>query len=236
MISFNIKTTNNEKFPSYLPCFGMFIDGGGNLLAQNGCGTTLDSATYAVMRQEVMDMMRNKRTLSDCTDPYYDCPDDEYLIPVVFHVVQDQSDAFHFPISDATLKTLIADLNRMYAGTHPSQSIASIDPDFYPLFAGDTRIKFVLAAVDPDGNPHSGIERRTTDKTGFRNDFYDLSPDVALSPTNSDFIIKYEANGGLDAWPRTEFLNIWIGDIYDYTPGSTGGFQPPHTAPSLYGI
>lgn len=164
-------------------------------------------------------MMKNKRLFSDCEDPYYDCPDDDYLIPVVFHVVQDQSDAFNFPISDAMLEMLIVDLNRIFAGTHPKQT--SLDPDFAPLFAGNTGIRFVKAAVDPDGNPHSGIERRATDKAGFRNDHYGpLSPpDVALSPVNSELIIKYEANGGLDAWPRKEFFNIWIGDIYDHESG-----------------
>ncbi|TAF31853.1 MAG: hypothetical protein EAZ67_11385 [Cytophagales bacterium] len=55
----------------------LLTGGGGNLLAQKFCGSELDSATYAAMRQEMLDMMKNKRTLSNCTDPYYDCPDDQ---------------------------------------------------------------------------------------------------------------------------------------------------------------
>ncbi|TAF33290.1 MAG: T9SS C-terminal target domain-containing protein [Cytophagales bacterium] len=168
------------------------------------------------MRQEVLELMKNKRSLSDCESPYYDCPDYEYYIPVVFHIVQNQADVLAYPITEAMLDMLIIELNQVFAGTHPAQTV--LDPDFAPVFAGNTGIRFVRAAVDPNGDPHSGIQRRTTYKEGFRLDNYGpTDPDTEPDAINHPDIVKYEASGGLDAWPRTEFLNVWICNLIGTT-------------------
>jgi hypothetical protein len=63
------------------------------------------------------------------------------------------------------LEDLIVKINQNFAGTHPLQS--SIDPDFAFRFAGNTGIKFVLARIDPSGNPHSGLEKRNKHQNHF---------------------------------------------------------------------
>ncbi|TAF31451.1 MAG: T9SS C-terminal target domain-containing protein [Cytophagales bacterium] len=176
-----------------------------------GCGTKLAPSTYAAMRQEVLDMMKNKRLTGDCDDPYYDCLDNDYLIPVVFHVVQNQASLTIYPIADSQLENLIYELNRVFEGSHPIQT--TLDPDFADLFSGNTRIRFVKAAVDPLGNPHSGIERRITDKSHFIDDSFD-DIDTSTVATNSEYIVKHYSSGGLDAWPRTKYLNVWICPLY----------------------
>jgi len=60
--------------------------------------------------------------------------------------------------------------------------------------AADTEIEFCLATVDPNGNPTTGINRK----------FYDRDE------WGFDDAMKYAANGGVDAWPVSEYLNIWV--------------------------
>ncbi|TAF33244.1 MAG: T9SS C-terminal target domain-containing protein [Cytophagales bacterium] len=159
------------------------------------------------MRQEVLEVFKNKRLKTDCEDPYSECPDDEYLIPVVFHVVQNQDGLLNNPITDAQLEMLIIELNQAFAGTHTLQT--TLDPDFDSLFAGNTKIRFVKAAVNPNGAPHSGIQRRTTWRTYFFPDTYD-DLNTSTDAEHPELVVKYESSGGLDAWPRKEFFNIWI--------------------------
>ncbi len=99
-----------------------------------------------------------------CESPYADCPNEPFTIPVVFHIVYNpDEDTF---LDDNMIKAALAELNQYFAGTHSLQD--SINPIFLPSFSGDTNLKFVLAAVDPWGNPHSGINRRVTQAPYFR--------------------------------------------------------------------
>ncbi|TAF33965.1 MAG: hypothetical protein EAZ57_04510 [Cytophagales bacterium] len=174
----------------------LLTGGESKLLAQNGCGTVLDEASYEAMRQKVQDMLKNKRLTVGCNDPYASCPDIPYLIPVVFHVVQNQNGLANYPITDVQLEKLIVELNQVFAGTHTAQT--TIDPDFAPVSAGNTKIRFKRTNVDPSGAPHSGIERRTTWKSAFYPDAY-TNEETSINASNSGDIVKYEASGGLDA-------------------------------------
>ncbi|WP_210115044.1 M43 family zinc metalloprotease [Roseovarius aestuariivivens] len=138
------------------------------------------------------------------------------LIPVVVHVVY-KTDAQN--VSQAQIDSQIDVLNRDFRKTNPD--VSSVPAPFSPL-AGDARIQFELASTDPQGNPHSGVIRKETDRDSFS--------------SNDD--VKFDARGGSDAWPRDEYLNIWVcqlsGGLLGYAqfpggPADTDGVVVTHT-------
>lgn len=137
-------------------------------------------------------------------------------IPVVVHVVY-RTQAQN--ISQAQIDSQITVLNRDFR--KQNTDISSVPAPFAPL-AGDARIEFELATVDPDGNPTSGVTRTETNKTSF----------------GSDDEVKFDAQGGKDAWPRDDYLNIWVcqlsGGLLGYAqfpggPAATDGVVCTHT-------
>ena len=112
-------------------------------------------------------------------------------IPVVFHVVYD-TEAKN--ISDAQVQSQI---DILYEDFRRINSDAGNTPaDFQPV-ASDIKIQFCLASTDPNGQPTSGITRTETSVTSFG--------------TNDD--VKFNANGGKDAWPAADYLNFWVCDL-----------------------
>lgn len=133
-------------------------------------------------------------------------PGDIVYIPVVFHVVY-RTNAQNIP--DLRIFEQIDQLNMDYAATNPDTS--TVPTEFKP-FISDTKIRFVLATVDPDGNPTTGITRDSTTNYSF---------DIA------DDGIKYASMGGVDAWDTDNYLNIWVGNI---SAGILGYAMPPSNA------
>lgn len=66
--------------------------------------------------------------------------------------------------------------------------------------AANAEIEFCLANIDPQGNPTTGVNRVSTEITDFADNY-------------SENKIKYTDKGGVDAWPTSEYLNIWVGNI-----------------------
>jgi hypothetical protein len=121
-----------------------------------------------------------------------------YTIPVVVHIV------YNLPnqnLADSVildqLKALNEDYNRTNADT------ANLRSDFFPI-AGNPRIKFVLAGIDPAGNPTTGITRTQTSTQTF-GDLLALGGNFAELEK-----VKSTANGGIDPWDQTRYLNIWV--------------------------
>lgn len=133
-------------------------------------------------------------------------------IPVVVHVVWRTSTQ---NISDAQIQSQIDVLNedfgRLNADTNNTPAA------FRPVAAA-TNFRFCLAQVDTNGNPTTGIERRQTTITSF---------------TTNDNVKRY-ANGGLNPWDQTRYLNIWVcnmgGGILGY------GEFPTAAASATYGL
>lgn len=110
-------------------------------------------------------------------------------IPVVFHVL------YNTPgqnISDARLMAQLDVLNKDFAKLNAD--IGSVPSVFAPL-AANTEIQFCLAQRDPAGLATNGVIRRTTTIATFP------------YPSNA---MKFTAQGGSDAWPRDQYLNIWV--------------------------
>ncbi|MFI5172221.1 MAG: M43 family zinc metalloprotease, partial [Chitinophagales bacterium] len=118
-------------------------------------------------------------------------------IPVVFHVVY-KTAAQNIP--DARLIEQIAILNEDFRRLNADTTDT---PDEFADVAADFEIEFCIASVDPDGNPTTGIIRTETDVTSFN--------------TNDD--VKFNADGGDDAWPADDYLNFWTCNLGPFLLG-----------------
>jgi hypothetical protein len=108
-------------------------------------------------------------------------------IPVVVHVIYRVASE---NISDAQIASQIDALNKDY---RKRNSDAGQTPTVFQPFAGDARVEFVLATVDPQGRPTNGITRTQTTVAQFKN----------------DNVMKFTSQGGHDAWDTARYLNIW---------------------------
>ncbi|UOQ65916.1 M43 family zinc metalloprotease [Hymenobacter volaticus] len=109
-------------------------------------------------------------------------------IPVVVHVlynVEAQN------VSDAQVAAQITVLNKDFAKANADARL--IPAAFAPL-AVNTNIQFVLAKQDPTGAQTTGIIHKQTKITSF---------------TTND-VVKFSKRGGDDAWPASNYLNLWV--------------------------
>lgn len=112
-------------------------------------------------------------------------------IPVVFHVVyQNVTENIHDSLLQEQIDVLNEDLNAANA------DLWKVPLAWQPII-GNMQITFVFASLDPNGNPTTGIERQQTTVSSFT--------------TNDN--VKHVSTGGLDAWPDTSYLNIWVCDL-----------------------
>ena len=122
-------------------------------------------------------------------------------IPVVFHVLYGTTPQnLHDSILQDQLDVMNEDLNANNA------DLWKVPPVWQPII-GSMQITFVLANLDPSGNPTTGIERRQHAGSWQAND-----------------MMKHFNSGGLDAWPDTSYLNIWVCNLsgplgYTQLPG-----------------
>lgn len=121
-----------------------------------------------------------------------------YTIPVVFHVVYNNA-AQNIPDSVIIdqIKVLNDDYNRLNADT------INMRADFENV-AGSPRIEFRLAQIDELGNPTTGITRTNTSTTSF-------GSIAAITGSFADLEkVKSTADGGIDPWDQSRYLNIWV--------------------------
>ncbi|MCU7550806.1 M43 family zinc metalloprotease [Chitinophagaceae bacterium LB-8] len=112
-------------------------------------------------------------------------------IPVVVHILYNTATQ---NISDDQVKSQIDALNRDF---RKRNSDTLNIPERFKLLAADVEIEFQLAVVDPQGRASNGIVRKQTQVKEW-----------AL-----DDKIKFNAQGGDDAWDSKSYLNIWVGSI-----------------------
>lgn len=128
-------------------------------------------------------------------------------IPVVVHVVYNGSAE---NISTAQINSQIQILNDDFRRLNS-------DADNVWSQAADSEIEFCLASVDPNGNATDGITRTSTSVSSFG--------------TNDQ--VKFASSGGKDAWPASDYLNMWVCDI----SGSILGYaQFPGGNPATDGV
>jgi hypothetical protein len=180
------------------------------------CAT--DSYQEVMKQQDPGFEQRNRLALEAVQQAMRRQPKGQYLlqatvtVPVVFHVVySNQSENIRDEQILSQLAVLNEDFRRMNADTVNT-------PNHFRSLAADTRIEFCLAIVDPQGNPTTGITRTRTTKANFS--YF------------SDHV-KSTANGGMDGWDHTQYLNIWICNLAN---DELGYSSSPGTAPASDGV
>ncbi len=134
-------------------------------------------------------------------------------IPVVFHILYSTNNATQ-NVSTARIMAQLAVLNEDFSGTNAD---ISSTPTVFQSMTGSMSINFCPAAQDPNGNATDGIIRKQTATTSF----------------GQNNAIKFDAQGGDDAWPATEYLNIWVGNL---SGGLLGYAQFPGGAAATDGV
>lgn len=132
-------------------------------------------------------------------------------INVVFHVVYKIA-AQNIP--DSCLQHQLDVLNEDFNAAN--SDLWKVPSAWVPII-GNMNVNFVLASTDPNGNPTNGIERFQTTVTSF----------------NTNNAVCYSAQGGLDAWPDTSYLNIWVCNL---AGGLLGYSQFPGGNPATDGV
>jgi PKD repeat protein len=134
-------------------------------------------------------------------------------VPVVVHVLHDggASNISYDQILSA-IDMINEDFQLLNADSVDVRN--SADAPFQPLTA-NMGIEFKLAKIDPNGQCTNGVQRRLTASTFNAND------DNA----------KHADAGGLDAWPRDNYFNIWVVSSIEGSGGGTtlGYAQFPQT-------
>jgi PKD repeat protein len=115
-------------------------------------------------------------------------------IPVVVHVIYNNSSNPAGNISDAQIYSQIARLNTDY--NKMNADTANI-PAVWKSLAANVGIYWCLAVRDPNGLPTTGIIRKSTTVTSW----------------STNDAVKYSAQGGDDAWPADSYLNFWVCDL-----------------------
>ncbi|MBI3136129.1 MAG: T9SS type A sorting domain-containing protein [Bacteroidetes bacterium] len=188
---------------------------------QNSCGFDAHNTRLNLenlgrelsIHEQVLRITHGLNPGQDRTDPI--------IIPVVVHVIHkgDESNISYEQILSG-IDMLNEDYNRLNADTIDTRN--SVNAHFEPL-AANVGIQFELAKIDPDGNCTNGVERRyspgTTDDAGDN--------------------AKHYSQGGLDAWNRNNYMNIWVvNSIASDGEGITLGYAefPYSGGSSNYGV
>ena len=131
----------------------------------------------------------------------------QVTIPVVVHVVLKDPTL----VTDEQVRSQIGVLNEDYNMRNADLRKA---PPVFLKVAANPNIRFVLATIDPQGNPTTGIIRKTTTVEDF----------------STDNSVKHEDTGGANAWPRDKYFNVWVcplgGGVLGYAQFPGGQTKP----------
>jgi len=112
-----------------------------------------------------------------------------FYIPVVFHFFHQETQPDRF-FGRTQAEAVINRLNQDFNRDNPDSNLIQ---DYYSGFRrGRANIQFLIAEVDPDGEPTQGINYVETEKTN-------------ANRRSTDNEVKY-----LSYWPSDRYLNFWI--------------------------
>jgi len=165
-----------------------------NLIGQvviERCGINEANEAFLEAHPEAAEQIEIARKISELEMANFSLYDkttpDTVIIPVVFHVIHNNGTE---NVSDQVIFDAINQMNLDYmANNSDIDEVASAFTDII----GTPKIIFRLAQYDPDGNCTNGITRTVSE----------------LTYTGGDDL-KYSSLGGVDAWDRASYLNIWV--------------------------
>jgi hypothetical protein len=132
-------------------------------------------------------------------------------IPVVIHVLYNTTAQ---NISDAQIQSQLTVLNNDFRRLNSDWTNT---PSTFTNAVADCEINFCLANVSPTGAATTGIIRKQTSATSF----------------SANDGMKYNSQGGSDAWPTGQYLNIWVCNL---SGGLLGYAQFPGGASATDGV
>ncbi len=118
--------------------------------------------------------------------------DEECIIPVVVHVLHDNGEGnVSYEQILSGIEMLNEDFNRANEDAEDTR-----DTDGAPFLdiASNMGVRFEMAKIDPDGNCTNGVQRRYAGSRSY----------------NASNNMKHYSSGGLDAWNRNFYFNIWL--------------------------
>lgn len=191
------------------------------LKAQN----TQKCATVAALQQIEANQPGYIQSTKNLFTDFYNTNDtraisDTFLyVRVVVHIVYNTSQE---NLPDSVILNQIDILNKDYG--RMNADTVNMRPVFAPIAGVDSRIRFLLASTDPQGNPTTGITRTATNKTTF----------FSLTGGGLSEDVKSSATGGIDPWDQSRYLNIWVCDmsIPFIGPAVLGYAVPPSGLPN----
>jgi hypothetical protein len=144
---------------------------------------------YKVLQQNRLWLANNNKETTTIT------------IPIVVHVIYRQSHSnpgIGTNIPNFQIEDQIRILNEDYSKTN--SEFPNPPRNTFVNSAGNPDLKFCLATTDPDGNSTTGITRTLSSKNNF------------LYPSESNDM-KKNNTGGINGWPPSKYLNIWVCDL-----------------------
>ena len=201
--------------------FSFSISSSAQFLLRN-CGqsiikkqTLLDDPSFQNMNETIQTQFNNYAKYKTTSTR----EDKSFTIPVVVHVFY-KIDAEN--ISDAQIQSQIDALNRDY-------NAGSIDlnktPTIFQNILANCKIQFVLAKLDPNQSPTTGITRHKS-----TTQFWGLKDDV-----------KKSTSGGVAPWNPKNYLNLYVARIgdgvlgYSSFPGCKAEIEGVVIDPSCFG-
>ncbi len=175
------------------------------------CGT-MDNLNYRILQDP--GLVQRMQQIDAFTNNYVNHPQPQrsvITIPVVVHVIYNTAAE---NISDSQVLSQIDVLNQDYHKLNPDWTST---PSVWQSLVADCNIQFCMAQRDPNGNATNGIIRVHTNSTSFS--------------TNDN--VKYTAQGGDNAWPATDYLNLWCCNLGS---GLLGYSQFPGGAAATDGV
>ncbi len=118
-------------------------------------------------------------------------------IPVVIHILYKSADQ---NLSAAQVQSQMVILNNDYSNLNADKLNI---PAVFATRAADSRIRFCLAQVDPQGKRTTGIVRKYTTANNF----------------SAEDAMKFSTQGGDDAWDSKRYLNLWVCNMAGRTLG-----------------
>lgn len=112
-------------------------------------------------------------------------------IPVVVHIIYRTSSE---NVSDAQVQSQIDVINADFRNLNSDKSQI---PSEFASVVGNVNIEFCLAKTNPQGAATTGINRKSTTTTSW----------------GTSDKVKKSAQGGMDPWNASKYLNLWICNI-----------------------
>ncbi len=176
---------------------------------ERSCGSTIQQWNYLRQQPRYFELLKKAMQAQQKKTTILSC--DTIKIPVVVHVVYNTNEQ---NIGDEQVQSQIDALNEDFAAINAT--ITDVPVNWKP-FITDSKIRFSLANRAPDNTNSNGITRTQTSLTSF----YIL-----------DSRVKFDTAGGINAWPASSYLNIWVCNLND----ALGYAQFPGVQPEEDGI